>query len=271
LLSVFLFFQWIFSSLNAIFEILFSFLKISAVLAIFFFAIILIWDIFFKWQEGIVVLPFETPTDEGASNYNGKAISDLITSELCRIRKIDLELDFQEISIELGTSSGQMRQPSVGWSEKGQPTLIPSGERLSIPKVIPLRSILESNIADIGSVTVGSATLSLGTIIVAFKRICPGSSWVPIMRGSVQIYGNILIITGCLEKKNEVHTWEVRRKILVEGIQPARRHPCAPTRRHGKDKPSSDQFIPSMIRDLAFKIYYDLAKEPQNHRLRRGP
>lgn len=235
--------------MNAIFDILFLVLKISVVITIFFLAAILILNIF-KKQEGIVVLPFETPKNGGMSNYNGKAISDLITSELSRIRKINY-LEFEAISFESDTLSDPMGSRNVGWSDKPLPTLINSGEKTGAPKLIPLRSTLESNVADIGSVTIGSATLSLGSIIMAFKRICPGGSCISIMTGSLQIYGNVILIIASLEK-SEVYTWEVRRNIE-------------------KKKSPADQLIPSMIRDLSYKIYYDLAIESEINILRRKP
>jgi len=178
---------------------------------IFFFAFLLVRRIF--KVDGIVVMPFETPIGESEYNYNGKAISDLLTGELQRILMIH-NLTFEELSLEL--------------------------ERLIIPKIIPKSETLEYSIAHVGTVGAGSISLSLGRLIIVLKRMCPGCKPVPIITGSIQRYGSLIIITACLED-HEVRTWDVRR--VVRG-----------------EKHVLEEHVPNLVRDLSFKIVYDMAK-----------
>jgi hypothetical protein len=210
-LSIFSSLQWLFGSLNVIFEILFSIFKIFSILLIFFFVLILARRIF--KTEGIVIMPFETPNGEGQSNYNGKAISDLLTVELQRILRLH-SLKYEEISIK--------------------------PEKMSTLKIVPQGETLEFGISDMGNIGTASTSLSLGRLIIIFKRLCPGGGPTPIITGSVQIYGKIIMITARLERK-DISTWEVRRKI--------------------KWNAKPEEHIPSMIRDLSFKIVQDLHKE----------
>ena len=219
----FLSLRLILDSLNIIYEILFSFLKILAVLLIFFFCFMLVWKI--SKEEGMIIMPFETPTGEAAGTFNGKAISDLVKSELQRIRRIH-DLKFEEISNESEKRSIPTEPLESGWTDKVLPTSITSG-KLSIPNVISQWNTLEYGISSINTVGIGSASLSLEVLIAAFKRLCPGCNPLPILKGSLQIYGNIIIITACLEE-NDICTWEVRRSVGNVKVSPEQFIPSAP-------------------------------------------
>ncbi len=262
--SLIIFAQWLPSSLNFIFEILFLCLKIAAILLIFYFAYLLRQKIY---EEGVmVILPFETPGEEVSGKYKGKAISDLLIGELQRIRKFEAfpirypANGFRDLGIpdsiprdrknsghngmrRMGgaTGSGAKYFPSDSSDEfVGIPSL---GQELSSfrPIVPPSETLEYGGISGIGTIGAARTSLSLGKMIVVFKRLCPGSCPTAIITGSMQIYGSFIIITACLEDR-EVRAWEVKRKIKNR-------------------KKIPEEYIPSMIRDLAFKIAHDLAKE----------
>ena len=229
-------------SLSVIFDSLFFFLKISAILFIFYFCYILILKI--SKEEGIVIMPFEIPTGESVGKYNGKAISDLMTYELLRIKRINDEYD--KTPEEYPAESENLRRQMIGtqsespeYREKGTGgagTRMISG-KIDIPKIpiiIPESESLDYVMADVGTIGTGSFSLSLGGMIVAFKRLCPGFGPIPIITGSICNYGKTIIIVARLEDR-EIRAWEVRRRVT-------------------KGNSTPEEHIPSMIRDLSFKI-----------------
>lgn len=235
-------------SLSVIFDSLFFFLKISAILFIFYFCYILILKI--SKEEGIVIMPFEIPTGESVGKYNGKAISDLMTYELLRIKGIYDAYDKKPE--EYSAKSEDLRRRMIGiesespeYREKGT-GVVGTGmisENIDIPKIpaiIPQCECLDYAMADVGSIGTGSFSLSLGRMIVAFKRLCPSFSPIPIITGSVHNYDKIIIIIARLEDR-EIRTWEVRRRATKGDSTPA-------------------EHIPSMIRDLSYKIALDLSR-----------
>ena len=157
-------------------------------------------------------MPFETSGNE-QGKYNGKLVSDLLTGELQRILKIHSR-KFEEISV--------------------------TAENLSIPVIVPKGETLDYSIADMGTVGNGSTTLSIGSLIVAFKRLCPGSEPVPILTGSLGCFGSLIELAACLEGR-KILAWEVRQ---------------APK----AGEPALEECIPSLIRDLSFKIAFDQGK-----------
>jgi hypothetical protein len=144
--------EWFLGSLNTISDITFNLLKIAAFLLILAFIIMLARRVF-KKEEGLVIMPFETSGNE-QGKYNGKLVSDLLIGELQRILKVHGH-KFEGIAV--------------------------TTENLSIPVIVPKSETLDYSIADMGTIGDGSSSLSIGSLIVAFKRLCPGSEPVPIL------------------------------------------------------------------------------------------
>ena len=101
--------------------------------------------------------------------------------------------------------------------------------------VVPKSEIIEFSMADTGTIDIGSNSLSLGKLIIAFKNICPGSEPVTIIRGSLQRYGSNIFLVAVLEGGN-VQSWMVRQPI---------------ERNNGEQ-------LHEMIRNLSFMIAHDL-------------
>ncbi len=211
--------EWFFSSLNIISDIIsditFNLLKIAAFLLLLAFMILLVRRVF-KKEEGLVIMPFETSGNE-QGKYNGKLVSDLLTGELQRILNVHSH-KFEGISV--------------------------TAENLRIPAIVPRSETLDYSIADMGTVGNGSTTLSIGSLIVTFKRLCPGSEPVPILTGSLGCFGSLIELAACLEGR-KIQAWEVRQGPKAGG-------------------PALEDCIPGLIRDLSFKIAFDLALADSN-------
>ncbi len=229
-------------------SIMLSLMTISIVLLIFFFLSMFFIKMF--KEEGIVILPFETSA-AGDNKYNGKAISDLLTAELHRIKKIR-KYRYEQLhpsGLEKETYPKLVPQteilynsmPLTFFKSDPQTKTLYYNAPLDFPKLIPQTETLCYSLDKMGSVGIGSNTVSIGQLLIALKRICPGCNPGRVITGSMQTYGSVIRLVVCLEH-HEVYTWEVNRKIKEE-----------------------DQ-VSDLIRDLAFKIAYDLLKEedPRN-------
>ena len=193
---------------------------------IFFLILIFIFLVMFvcwlrKDEDGMMILPFDVAT--GEDGYSGKAISDLLTAELRRIKRIH-EVEAKKIhSIRL------------------EPEKITETETLVIPPVVPRSEKLDYKVAEVGAVQVGPTGILIGPLLSALKQLWPGSDTEQVMTGSLQKYGSVINLVARLEH-HEVRAWEVRHKIKPQdGVR--------------------DEQIPIMVRDLAFKIAKDLSSK----------
>lgn len=212
-------------NLNFISDLLFAILKMVSVLLALLFVFILVGGVFKK--VGLVIIPFEVVVGEGGKTSSGKAISDLLTSELQRIQEIH-NVEFEERTIK--------------------------AEKLSIPALAPKGESLEHSMPQMASLGAGSSPLSVGLpldqLFITFKRLCPGSSPVSVLSGTFQTYGRTIALTGSLEDR-KVRAWGVRRKLRKEWQVP-------------------EEYVPSMVRDLAYKITHTLAIESSKSEMEAG-
>jgi tetratricopeptide (TPR) repeat protein len=209
-LRAFISLKWLLESLNEIGDITFNLLKIVASLLLLAFLILMARRIYQK--EGLVIMPFETSGDS-QGKYSGKLVSDLLTCELQRILKVHTH-EFEEISIKT--------------------------ENLRFPRIVPKSETLDFSIDNIGTVGYGSTTISVGSLIVAFKRFCPGSEPASIITGSLGCFGSVIEIAACLEGKG-TQAWEVRQASKAA-------------------ETATEEYIPNLIKDLAFEIAFDISK-----------
>ncbi len=115
-----------------------------------------------------------------------------------------------------------------------------TAENLSIPVIVPKSETLDYSIAEMGTVGNGSTSLSIGSLIVDFKRLCPGSEPVPILTGSLGCFGSLIELAACLEGRR-IQAWEVRQ---------------APK----TGETALEECIPGLIRDISFKIAFEQGK-----------
>jgi hypothetical protein len=119
-------------------------------------------------EQGVVILPFEVSKNE---NLSGVAIADQLTAELKRIQRIH-GITYEGLILK---ANGSYFVPSV-----------PTEQSLGDGEIIvPKAEIIEFSLANIGNADIGSNSLSLGNIIIAFKNICPFSKPVTIIRGKL--------------------------------------------------------------------------------------
>jgi len=196
---------------------LFNFIKIVALI----FLILAICFILHKIyiQQGVVILPFEISKNE---NISGIAIADQLTAELMRIKLIhNIE---NNKGINLGAEGNRFVTSFSSEQSLGNQEM-----------VVPKTEFVEFAMKDIGTINVGSNSLSLGSIITAFKNICPHSNPNVIIRGSLQRYGSNIAIVAILEG-DDVQSWTVRQPI----------------------NKSNEEQLHEMIMNLSFMIAHDL-------------
>ena len=139
--------------------------------------------------------------------------------------------------------AGELRRISEVHRLKFEEITIKS-ESLSLPALTPKGESLEHSMPQVATVGDGQASsvgISISQIIIAFKRHCPGTTPVPVLSGSLQKYGRMIALTASLEDRG-VRAWGVERKV------------------RGKDL-VSEEHIPSMVRDLAYRIVHDLSRD----------
>jgi len=195
---------------------LYTFLKIVIFLLLLLGMVFILSRIY--TEQGVVILPFEVSKNE---NLSGVAIADQLTAELKRIQRIH-GITYEGLILK---ANGSYFVPSV-----------PTEQSLGDGEIIvPKAEIIEFSLANIGNADIGSNSLSLGNIIIAFKNICPFSKPVTIIRGSLQRYGSNIVLVAVLEGSN-VQSWMVRQPI---------------------DNNKEEQ-LNEMIRNLTFMIAPDL-------------
>jgi len=167
-------------------------------------------------QEGTVILPFEVSKND---NLSGISIADQLTAELIQIQKIHGEV-YNDLTLETnGTSftSSFATERALGSREM----------------VIPKADTIEFGMGNIGNIDTGTGSLSIGSLIIAFKNIVPGVKSIDTIRGSLQRHESSIVLVALLEG-NKVQSWMIKRP-------------------YDNDQ---DQ-IHEMIRDLAFMIALD--------------
>jgi|GEM_PF-777943 tetratricopeptide (TPR) repeat protein len=199
--------------LSASSSLILSLLTISgSALALAFLVLFVRW--LSKDEEGIMILPFEVPA--GEEKYTGKALSHLLTAELLRIRRIH-ETEYEGVI------------PIVSENVKNVPIVKPSSENVT------------AEIANIGTLEAGTASVPLGQILVSIKRLWPWGTNSMVISGCLQKYGSSTSLIACLEDQN-LKVWEAR------NIKKGREN-------------IGDEIIPGLTRDLAYMIVYDLSRE----------
>jgi hypothetical protein len=113
-------------------------------------------------------------------------------------------------------------------------------ENLSVPSLMPKSETLAYSIGEVGTVSAGSVSLPIGALITAIKRICPYTDPEKILTGSLQSYGSTISLFARLEAR-EIRAWHVSYKM-------------------GKYEREPDEYLPDLVRGLAFQIAFDLSR-----------
>lgn len=173
----------------------------------------------FRDEDRIVIMPFETSSN--TEKCSGKTISDLLIANLVQISHIQGD-KYDEIILKRNTklfeNIGREKLSSMSFSK-----------------------VNFTGTSDFGTVVLGPTSFSLGQLLRILKQICPGNYSEMVITGSLQKYGNMMILVAIMEQKG-TKAWEVRRSI----------------------KANNDieyEYIYDMISDLAYKIFFDQSKK----------
>jgi tetratricopeptide (TPR) repeat protein len=243
--------------LNTLRDALLSVLQIMAILLLLGVIVTLV-----RWlsrkAEGTVILPFDMVTGEDkdhGNKYNGKSISDSLTAELLRIFQIHRKQEEEEDQKE--QEKGQVNNPQIaptGPDILGAPDYAGVGKK---PKASPavarpkphtlfdgpgLKTAgekLNPSFADVATIGVGGATVSIGRLLITLKQLWTDRDPECVISGSLQKFGPLVRLVARLERRGErILIWEVSHKI------------------------ESDDEIPNVVKDLAFKIWQDILTSP---------
>jgi tetratricopeptide (TPR) repeat protein len=224
-------------TLEAIFNIAFSFLKLFLVLlSIFYLGIIIYWIL--KKDNNLYILPF----DAALKNKSEKAISNFLYVQLQRIKDIhEKGLSSPSKSLNLIDSTTKTVKTREGGLNRSPIRL----ENFVIPPIRFERESIEFNLSEMGTLEIGSIRLPLGNILLSLKRLIPGNRINNTICGGIYKFGSTISLVAHLGGKNtgegKTFAWEVRR-----------------TSRRGEEL---EGHIPNLVRDLSFQIAYDLSKE----------
>ena len=216
----------------------------------------------FRWlrrkPEGTLILAFETVDggeNDSKPNFDGKSISDSLNAELLRI--LQIHTDEQDETADANatdsasandTDDEQEARQSVttrsvtGASADGiraqtavnrpKPNILFQG-----PGLKTTSENLTPSFADSVTVGVGGATVSIGRLLLAFKQISSNRDPEIIVSGSLQRFGKVARLVARIDRCDyPLLICEVSRTV------------------------ESDEQIPDLVRDLAFKIWQETSK-----------
>ena len=195
-------------------SLVFSLVQVAIALLLLFFVIRLIFWLSSR-SDKLHFVPFDTPSNE--EHYTGRAITDALIAELEKTQQI------------FATEVSGVRSQKL-------PLL---------PQIAPSKEDIPGNLSNLGTVGFGTATVSIGHILLILKQLWPFGNSGTVITGSFQRHENSIRLVAHMESR-DVRTWEVNRTV------------------------ASDDEIPDLIRDLAFQILAfqfgrAIDPSPENH------
>jgi tetratricopeptide (TPR) repeat protein len=182
-------------------------------------------------DNGITIEPFETSVLR--TNLSGISIAQKLNFELQDIRETDEQVNKIGIPSDITYNIPISEQYKLNDNPAGKIStqagdfscLNISSTSMNIPLI------------KIGTIGVSGSSISIGNLILFIKNLqgkSPSS-----ITGSLQKYGSTIILTATIEdfhsNDRKIKSWEVKRTLA-------------------RDNSSVDELIPSMVRELAFKI-----------------
>jgi tetratricopeptide (TPR) repeat protein len=110
------------------------------------------------------------------------------------------------------------------------------GERLRSNPVQPRPETIDSSLANVGSINLGQASISIGQLLIALKRMLPVRGRGTTISGSVQQYGTSMQLVATVQRGRLMDT------VMVHG-----------------EAADGDAPIPTLIPELAYRIHFALA------------
>jgi tetratricopeptide (TPR) repeat protein len=249
------------SAITTIENLFFLGLKIVVILLL----LIMIWKMAL-WtsaeDEGVVIQPFDT--DGIGNGLDGKSIAQLLSCELQKIQEIDQQAetigiprDFQVYNENINTRipspiSPNSRNPANAERTPETETISSLAERnqqSDFGFLFLKGESLKYTVSGMGALGFGGASLPAGNLLLFLKELV--GSTPSSIEGSIQKYNSTIIIIATMEDHRSsdsgIISWDIRRKIDV-------------------DNSSLGEQIPSMIKDLSFRIALDLARRWQSEK-----
>lgn len=172
-------------------------------------------------DNDMVILPFVVARKD--DKYNGEAITELLIVELQRIIQIN-SAKYEGIKNE------KLRIP---------PTIL-TDENASLP--------------NIGTIGVGSASISIGELILTIKHLFPGSNHRQVITGCLENCGSKIRLVACVIG-DKTYAWEVQAQNEDEVQSDSNDDFDKMT---GGNK--QDVLVSDLVRELSFKIVYDISQ-----------
>jgi len=110
------------------------------------------------------------------------------------------------------------------------------GERLRTDPIRPHPETVDASLANVGSVNMGQATISIGQILITLKRLWPIGGRGTTISGSLQRYGKTVQLVATIQRHKSTNTTMVSR-----------------------DLADDDSVIVAMVAELAYRIHHMLA------------
>lgn len=191
-------------------------------------------------DDGITIYPFET---NGIPNLDGKYLSNLLLYDLHNFNDINITKETSYIiSKNLPVNlSAKTPDPNATLHDNGLVIPIILHQTLAIP-AISIKGSNNQMLSQLGTVNFEGSSISIGNIILLSKQISGGS----FLNCSIQKYGSSIVLIGILDDRNSSHrdisVWQVNRTLKENNL-------------------SAEELIPSMIKDLAYQIDYEMGQK----------
>ena len=185
------------------------FLENGILVIIYVIIIIFILMFFRRWiyaKADIVILPFDAPKD--IKTFNGKALSDLLIHNLEKIQRIH-------------NTNRDRYFPIVG-------------EKTASINMAAATESLPYTVSSVGTIAIGSVSVSLDQLLVFFKRLFPFTDMSRVISGSLQKLSSSYTIIARMEY-TDTRIW------VVDG--------------------EDDNQISILVKELAFMIIKDLSMD----------
>jgi hypothetical protein len=214
-------------------------------------------------DEGIFIQPFIVGCCD--DNYNGNAMSDLLTAELIKIRNIHISATPQKSEVtwrlkaknfidNFIVSAGRCMLPSIPSyyeinQEKNKQFDGSEKKRIALPNVYHSSENLAYNVSSV-NISGGPITISAGQMLLLFRKI--SGHPVDTITGSIQKYGSTINLVAWMGG-HKIGAWDVKRDLVSRTLIQVDDYDIS------EESETGD--IQDMVRELAFRIAREISVE----------
>jgi tetratricopeptide (TPR) repeat protein len=194
-------------------------------------------------ESGVVIKSFQS---ELGKNVSGEILTGLLIHDLHIIKDNINEIEktpvrHYQIAIDpYNTTQTSMGKNARSTSKEKQSYLTQAPEERTMSVMSQIGKDLKYT-SEIGTIGIEQNSLSIGNILLSMKELKNSRNNLGTITGRLQKFGSTISLIAFLEAPGkEVETWEVERPL---------------------ENQSLEELVPSMVEDLAFRIYYDMSKK----------